>query len=161
MCLSGTDKKGSWWRLSVTMLIIIIAVYLLLLVWNPGGGVTISASCFARPGFYCGGSNYYSNGTATFVVGQDTNANWSSVEIMFVQNSIFNKNITTLPSWNTNSTQINGGLQEGVNKFVSIHISGSVPIGTIYNGSLWAKYQINSNTGIQYVEIGSVTVKAK
>ena len=123
---------------------------------------SLSIACYnSNPEIFCLGFNYHSNGTATFTLQQHTNNNWQIATVLFVSNQSSHQNVTTLTAWNsTNATKISVGLPAGMSKVIDVRISGPVSVGTVENGWLWARFQINASRPIEYAKIGSISARA-
>ena len=93
------------------------------------------------------------------MIAQNRNPEWQMVSIGIVPNANLDcLNGSIMPTyWHV----INGGVSSIINSQpTNLNLSNSIPSGTTYTGCLWAKYQINTSSTIQYAEIGAVWAKA-
>ncbi len=141
------------------------------------GSSFVGTTCIAAAGYTCSSVSFFS-GTFNAVVGQATGTSWSTANIVFIVGG------GTPPSINSGNTVTgsgcvssnSGGLSSGqtfaasftgyVSTASNIASTGvatctSLPtaIGTTESGALWAAYQASGISGVQWIQLATVTLK--
>lgn len=159
------EKKSTLNLLAITILVVVILVILAVVYFTsvPGGpnGTPYGTVCVGKSGFVCSNYTYgHTTGNLTLSIEQATGQNWLTTKILFVSDNLNYSNVANL-SWNSsNVVEISGGLKEYNIRYVSIPISGPVPVGTTHAGQLWAKYQLIPNGTFQYESVAQVDLDA-
>ena len=154
-------KLGLKGYIIIAVFVILIIEVILFSIGSMTTGVSVTAGCDPHPEYQCVASNNYSSSAniATFQIGQNTDNSWQAVKIMLVETnqSGLCSNQTPPKFWNsTTAIRLNGTLLKGSIVSVKINMSGQIPTGALYDGCLWASYELLGYNQTRYAQIGTV-----
>jgi len=171
----SSNGSGKWKiiKIAIGIFIVFLAFLWISTLINVTGGWADTTGCSGyegvgppAPTYGCWGNIVYLNGTGNYNIYQNTQYNWTVVDVLFVFNQSSGQNIS-ISAWDNEATPVIGGLPKGndyeypgVGKSVNIKVFSEPPIrGKRYVAYLWARYQINETSPVQYADFGLVVIQ--